>query len=612
MKGGGLPKPIPSGCPSFFTISSLASLPMSIKRLGPYLIQDVLGRGGMGTVFRATDETNNNDEVAVKVLSAAYADDDHFRSRFESEIQTLLQLDHPNIVRLLGHGEEDGNLFFVMQLVKGKSLHALQKTGHRFLWPEVIGIAMDVCAGLQHAHYRGIVHRDIKPANLIQAEDGTTKITDFGIATLFGAARLTAHGGAIGTADFMSPEQAQGKLVSERSDLFSLGCVLYALLSGRPPFAEKNVQSTIQSLNTRDPSPLRKLAPDVPQEFEELINRLLEKKPENRFGTAQALNRRLVDMLELIKAEAEAQTAVSVELDDDSDEYILAPDDVTVASNDFTQEIGVDTIPVPTSVGASQAADQTVVEPKEDFYKVVERKKKSSADEADRHSHGPVWPYLAGMVVVLGLIIWGMTGALFSSLSAEELFQKISESELPQQDDCEEFLERFPDDKRVDRVQSILTEIESRKLEKQLTIKKRIRGVKSLYPIEILLLDAIEIRKDNPVLAIQKLDALIGIYDGDEDLTAEESEVFASAVFHRRRIQSQADSFIEKNKSDVERALKRALAFTAQGLPSKARAIYNGIILSYAGQDWAVPLVRDAKAELAKVKDVADTAEKTE
>ena len=105
---------------------------MSIKRLGPYLIQDVLGRGGMGTVFRAIDENNDNDEVAVKVLAAAYADDEHFRSRFESEIQTLLQLDHPNIVRMLGHGEEDGNLFFVMELVTGKSLHALQRTGHRF------------------------------------------------------------------------------------------------------------------------------------------------------------------------------------------------------------------------------------------------------------------------------------------------------------------------------------------------------------------------------------------------------------------------------------------------------------------------------------------------
>lgn len=574
---------------------------MSIKRLGPYIIQDVLGRGGMGTVFRAIDENNDNDEVAVKVLSAAYADDDHFRSRFESEIKTLLQLDHPNIVRLLGHGEEDGNLFFVMELVTGKSLHALQKTGHRFSWQEVMGIAMDVCAGLQHAHYRGIIHRDIKPANLLRTESGTTKITDFGIAKLFGAERLTAHGGAIGTADYMSPEQATGVVVTERSDLFSLGCVMYALLSGRPPFAEKNIQSTIQSLTTKQATPLHRLSPETPTEFEDLIDRLLQKDPANRFGTAQALNRRLVDLLQLIKQEAEAQTAVELDMDSDSDEYELSPEDKTMGGMEITQKLGVDTMADASDFEAP--AEHTIVEDqKEDFYKVVERKKRTSADEYEAKGNGPVWPFAVAMVVVLVLIIWGISSTLLSQPNADQLYETIVSSELPRKQDCEDFVARFPDDSRVDRVEAMLTEIESRKLEKELSMKKRLRGVKSLYPIEIQLLDAVESRKNNPVEAVEKLDALIRIYDGDNELTTEESEALASAFFHRKRIQDQADAFVEKYERDIQRALKRAEAAIADQQYDKAKDIYLGIVRSFSSQNWARKWTEQAALELEKME----------
>ena len=578
---------------------------MGIKRLGPYLIQDVLGRGGMGTVFRAIDENNDNDEVAVKVLSAAYADDDHFRSRFESEIQTLIQLDHPNIVRMLGHGEEDGNLFFVMELVTGKSLHALQKTGHRYTWQEVIGIAMDVCAGLQHAHYRGIIHRDIKPANLLKTETGTTKITDFGIARLFGAERLTVHGGAIGTADYMSPEQAKGALVTERSDLFSLGCVMYSLLSGRPPFAEKNVQSTIQSLTTKQATPLRRLSPETPTEFEELIDRLLQKDPNERFGTAQALNRRLVDMLELIKAEAEAQTAVSMELDSDSGEYELSPAEVTMGEIEVTQKLGVDTLEVPED--ESSDSGKTVIEDqKEDFYKVVERKKKSSADEYEERNNETIWPFALAMIVVLGLMIWGISATLFSQPDADELFEQITSSDVPKKQDCVDFVARFPEDPRVVRVESILTEIESRKLENQLSLKKRLRGIKSLHPIEILLNDAVAARRDNPVIAREKLEALIQIYDDDDCLSAEESEVLATAFFFQKRIRDQAESFVEKNGDEILRAMERAKSLSSSGAYSKARRIYTGIQRSFADQNWAAEWVGKAKDEFDKIVDKKD------
>ncbi|MEC9091971.1 MAG: serine/threonine-protein kinase [Planctomycetota bacterium] len=585
---------------------------MSIKRLGPYLIQEVLGHGGMGTVFRAIDETNDNVEVAVKVLLAAYADDDHFRSRFQSEIQTLLQLDHPNIVRLLGHGEEDENLFFVMELVTGKSHHMLQKAGHHFSWQEVIGIAMDVCAGLQHAHYRGIIHRDIKPANLLKTNLGTTKITDFGIAKLFGAERLTAHGGAIGTADYMSPEQAQGKLVTERSDLFSLGCVMYSLLTGRPPFAEKNIQATIHNLTTKDPVSLRKLAPETPTEFEDLINRLLSKQPEDRFGTAQALNRRLVDMLQLIKSESEAQTSLLLEAE--SDEYVLASEDKTVDSLTATRKIHVGTVANVETPEKSDWGNQTLVEnEKSGFYKTVNRKKRDSADEYQLRANGPLWPSITGMAVVLALMIGGILWTLVAQPDANQLFQQISESELPQTKTCEEFIKRFPNDERTVQVRLILAEIQSRKLEKKLAIKKKLHGVTFLYPIERLLLEALEKRKSNPVVAVQKLQTLIGIYRGDEELDNVELDALSAAIFQQERIQVQADDYIEKHTADIRRALQRAAKTTVRGSPSRSRLIYCSLIESFENQSWARDLVDTAKQELDQIKNLVDTAtEKTQ
>ncbi len=581
---------------------------MSIKQLGPYKIQEVLGRGGMGTVFKAIDENTKN-EVAVKVLSPAHADDDHFRSRFESEIITLKELDHPNIVRILGHGEDDGNLYFAMELVNGKSLHVHQKMGHRFYWQEVIGIAMDVCAGLHHAHLRGVFHRDIKPANLLKTDSGTTKITDFGIAKLYGAAGLTMHGGAIGTADYMSPEQAQGGIISERSDLFSLGCVMYALLCGRPPFAEKDVQSTIVSLTTKQPPPLRQRSPETPPEFERLIDRLLQKNPEDRFGTAHALNERLIDILQLMKQEADAQTAVAVDLDD-GDEYQLLPTDQTVASSPMTAGIEVKTQAIPESERTdknppkSAPGQPTLVETekKPSYYQPVERKKKSTLDVLEEQKDGPVWPYVAGIIVVLGLIVWGMTNAIFSQPSADQLYEQITSDELPNESDCDDFLTRFPEDERANRVESIKSEIDSRKLEKRLLLAKKVYGIRSMYPIEILLLHAVELRKDDPYQSYQQLESLINMYEGDDDLTNKEQTALSSAAFFRTRFKHQADAFVEKNTEDIERALDRANSLIEDDKFIAASVLLESIQKNFQGDAWANSFVETAKLQLNTIK----------
>lgn len=265
---------------------------MALRKLGPYRIERLLGRGGMGAVFAAVNEETGV-AAAIKVLAPAYAEDDRFRRRFESEIETLKQLKHPNIVELFGYGEHEGELFFAMELVDGRSLQEELRSGRVFSWQEVVHIGVDVCAALRHAHDRGVVHRDLKPANLLIDKQGAIKLTDFGIAKLFGAAQFTADGSVIGTADYMSPEQALGRPVTFRSDLYSLGSVLYTLLARRPPFADVALHQVVHKLCNEPPPPLRKLAIGAPPELVDLIEQLLAKDPADRVATAHALSNRL-------------------------------------------------------------------------------------------------------------------------------------------------------------------------------------------------------------------------------------------------------------------------------------------------------------------------------
>ena len=299
-----------------------------LQRLGPYLVQQPLGSGGMGTVFLGIDETTG-ERAAVKVLSPALGADANFRERFGTEIETLKKLTHPNIVQLLGFGEQDGQLFYAMEMVDGLSLQQELQAGRRFEWREVARIGVQICQALKHAHDRGVIHRDLKPANLLHTPDDQIKLADFGIAKLYGMSQLTVAGGVIGTADYMSPEQGDGRGVTARSDLYSLGSVLFTLLAGRPPFASRTAAEVIHKLHYEEAIPVRRLAPDTPEEFELIIAQLLEKDPAKRVATALAVANRLKAMEYGLSLETrvDAQSAhFSLSTDE---EYKLAgePDD---------------------------------------------------------------------------------------------------------------------------------------------------------------------------------------------------------------------------------------------------------------------------------------------
>ncbi len=282
------------------------------ERLGPWIIEQELGRGGMGSVYRArraADAGGGPDVAAVKLLAAELAVDPGFLERFGREIDILRRLDHPNIVRFLESGSEEGRFWFAMEYVDGPSFESLRQERGRLPWPEVLELALQIAPALKHAHDRGIIHRDLKPSNLLRGPDGAAKLTDFGIASLFASRHLTVTGGVVGTAEYLSPEQAAGKPVSARSDLYSLGVVLYTLLTGRTPFEGEVVDLLHKHRFAQFERPSR-LVPELPAEFEAIIVELMEKEPGRRPPDGALLYRRLDGLRRRLEYKA---TAAAVE-----------------------------------------------------------------------------------------------------------------------------------------------------------------------------------------------------------------------------------------------------------------------------------------------------------
>jgi len=254
---------------------------MTDERLGKWRIFKELGRGGMGRVYLAQEEGTGR-QAAIKVLAGELAQDIGFLQRFQREIETLGQLTHPNIVRFYESGYENGHYFYAMEFVDGRSLDETLAEQKRIPWREVLDIALQLCPALRHVHDHGVIHRDLKPSNIIRTAAGQVKLMDFGIAKIFASTHLTATGGVVGTAEYVSPEQASGKPVTKRSDLYSLGVVFYTLLVGRPPFEGNGVLDLLHKHRYAQFDKPQKIVPEIPYEIDEIVCQLLEKDPAQR------------------------------------------------------------------------------------------------------------------------------------------------------------------------------------------------------------------------------------------------------------------------------------------------------------------------------------------
>lgn len=278
--------------------------PAMLGRLGSYEISGVVGSGGMGVVLKGYDRSLDR-TVAIKVLAPRLASSGAARRRFAREARAAATVLHPNVIVIHSVSNEGALPFLVMPYLRGESLQRRLNADGPLAVDEIVRIAQQIAAGLSAAHDQGLVHRDIKPANIL-LEDGVDRvtITDFGLARAVDDASMTRSGVIAGTPQYMSPEQARGDAVDARSDLFSLGSVMYAMCTGHPPFRSESSYGILRKITDTEPRSIRDLQPQIPEWLERLVSRLIAKNPDDRGGTSA----QVADLLQQCLAHLEQPT----------------------------------------------------------------------------------------------------------------------------------------------------------------------------------------------------------------------------------------------------------------------------------------------------------------
>jgi serine/threonine-protein kinase len=633
---------------------------MQLTRLGPYEIGKPLGKGGMGSVYAAVD-SQTGQRVAIKALAPQLALAEGFRERFEAEIESLKTLKHDGIVRLYGYGEQDGVLFYSMELVDGISLEDEIKARRRFNWREVTSIAIQLSLALKHAHDHGIIHRDIKPANILLYDDEHVKLADFGIARLFGTTSLTTAGGVLGTADYMSPEQADGRPVTARCDQYSLGGVMYALLAGRPPFRAKNLPQMLQMQRFASPEPVRRYAPETPEQLERVVMQLLAKDPADRFPNTQVLARHLQAMAMALSRPAADD--FSLAMDHAAADRLDANGGASIASDATQAEIDVaklpggvaanDPAPRDLTASASQnaatmAADEASAKQASSSAVPVDAKTGELAppaatarptrfttieeEEAIRQAQQQrSWLLLAGQlavtVAILGTIGWAawrvsrppsadaLYATVMSRIEADETGSLVRvETEV------NDFIKRFPNDPRVSRFEEFKDRIELNKLER--TLERRARGnataMPVLLPAEQLYLRAASAADSDPDQALKLLESLVNLYGPARSDAAPkaqrelEKDSEAEVGVRTADVVQLAERRMKTLRADVERLREKDLATLNERLAvaekleksdaDRAAGIYKAIIDLHHSDAWAEAIVAKARTRMAELK----------
>jgi serine/threonine protein kinase len=260
---------------------------------GRYEIIELVSEGGMAMVYKARCRMLDR-IVAVKILKDEYSSDLNFVQKFKTEGLAAAQLSHPNIVNIFDVGQEEDVYYIVMEFIEGETLKEYIQREAPLPVEQAITIATMICDGLQHAHEKGIIHRDIKPHNIIITETGIVKVADFGIAKAISKKTITYGGNIVGSVHYIAPEQARGEPVTRTTDIYSLGCVIYEMLTGRMPFdAESPITVALKHIHD-DPVPPRSFNSEIPKALEAVILRAMAKNPVQRFASAQDLRNALL------------------------------------------------------------------------------------------------------------------------------------------------------------------------------------------------------------------------------------------------------------------------------------------------------------------------------
>lgn len=625
---------------------------MAIEKLGPYTIEKVLGRGGMGAVYLGINPATG-EQAAVKVLAAHLVDNADFRNRFQAEVEAHKKLKHPNIIQILGFGEEDDHLYYAMELIEGASLHDLMQKGKVFSWRETVRVGIAVCNALKLAHAHGVIHRDLKPANLMMSRDGSIKLTDFGIAKDWNATNMTAAGGVLGTADYMSPEQAEGKPVTPRSDLYSLGSVMYALLTGRPPFAAKTLAEVIHGLRFEKIIPVRRLAPDTPAELDEIISQLLEKDPQRRISNATALGKFLSAMDMALndrgeRRESTTKTGGDLPLPDVS----RAPDSSRVAAAHDQTEIHEPAVKTELQVAGSQTAPlvdrhekesvelhvarearlETAAAPLEDiplatggrisntntnrsvFTTVAEEERKRHLEREQEEAGPPLWlvipALLAGLAITGALVYWATRPP-----GADSLYQNIAKaanegdsSLVNAEGDIARFKQLYPNDARIGELNGWSESIELLRTQRRFESRARRPGADALNPVEQLYLEAVKISTSDPEQAAAQFKAVANLFSDIDNSALEEGDRKAArqcvelAKQQLAKLETVLERLAAEHRPLIEQQVARAEKLAAVDPPA-AREIRRGLLALYGDKPWADDLLAPVRTLLANEGD---------
>jgi len=523
-------------------------------RLGKWVIYKELGRGGMGRVYLAQEEIGGR-QAAIKILAAELAQQAGFLERFQREIETLSKLDHPNIVRFYEAGLENQVYFYAMEYVDGESLESILIQKNKFPWQEVLDIALQVCLALRHVHASGVIHRDIKPANILRTQEGQIKLTDFGVAKIFAATHLTATGGVVGTAEFLSPEQASGKPLTKRSDLYSLGAVLYTLLVGRPPFSGETVLDLLHKHRYGQFDRPGKILPHLPYEIDEVVCQLLEKDPEKRPADAYVLQRQLERIrgkLQRKEQQTNAETYFET-LAENEPAAVGAPGPGTLMSRLMRAELEDQYRPHPVAAFFNRA-----------------------------------WVLVTLLAICIGILVW-----TFWPLSAETLYERgaalmATEEKYEMEVAWREYLgplgERYPDHPYQKEVAEFRRKLESSR-----------QGIRASSEAEQFFRHGERLRREGQASqARQTWENVVRVF---QNVEAEEKWV-RNAKEALAELEKTASS--DKRWEKLQPALKRAATLRDGGQRAQAEKIWSAIENLYANDPWAKDLL--AEVEMARQK----------
>jgi serine/threonine-protein kinase len=550
------------------------SPPQHPPTIGPYRIDRKIGSGGMGTVYLATHEETGQ-VAAVKVLPASLSREDGFVARFQREIEALRKLKNPHVVELYDDGVDRETYYYAMEYVAGVTLNDEIRARGRIDWRQAIGIAVQVCYALKAAHDAGVIHRDLKPSNLILGQDGRVKLTDFGVAQVFAGTRLTRTGGVIGTVEFMSPEQAKGGRVTKKSDLYSLGAVLYAMLTGRPPFLGKTSLEVVQKHQFgRFDKPIL-FAPDMPHWLDELVCQLLEKDPDKRPPDAYVLSRRLQEIVKKVDLSLQDETVAI------ADRQPHGAMDATVAAE---TRVASDDGPGIGTIMRDAVRHELLSDSQQGFFGRL---------------FNNTW-FLVAMLALL--IVAGVWWYRSRTLTPEQQFEAgvalmnedAGDSWFKARDEhFQPLLEADPEQWR-NKVEPYLAQVRMYELERRMTSGGRVRKLQQpRTEPERFLLAAMQMRELGQLdRAEQWLTALVALTDGaDEHADVNRLAGKLLSEIRAERNRQRSESTLLKN------AVAKADAHLKKGERKQARTVWRSIITLYGNNPAA-------KAEVARAREL--------